>query len=121
MAENHNSLTAPTAITLGGNTVDGRFFTGTMDELRIWNIVRSPADITSTMHKTLASNETGLVGYWKFDEGTGATSAGKIGGDATLYNNPQWVPSDAPSLPLRPHNLIFRSTSLVRRAGALQA
>ena len=91
-----------------------------MNEVRIWSIVRSPADITSTMHQTLVGNEAGLVGYWKFDEGSGATSAGKIGGDATLFNNPQWVPSDAP-FALGPNRLIFRSTSLVRRAGSLQA
>jgi hypothetical protein len=90
------SLTAPPAITLGGNTIDGRYLSGIMDEVRIWNVVRTTAEITSTMHKTLVGNETGLVGYWKFDEGTGTTSAGKVGGDATLFNQPQWVPSDAP-------------------------
>lgn len=103
VAAQTRSLTAPANITIGGNTVDGRYLTGTMDEVRVWNVVRTPADITSTMHKTLTGNEAGLVGYWKFDEGTGATSAdqttSKGGGDASLVNNPQWVPSDAPVCP----------------------
>jgi hypothetical protein len=89
-------LTAPTEITIGGNTVDGRYLNGIMDEVRLWNVVRTPTEITNTMHKTLTGNEAGLVGYWKFDEGTGVSAAGKIGGDAQLYNQPQWVPSDAP-------------------------
>jgi hypothetical protein len=93
------SLTAPTQITIGGNTVDNRYLTGVMDELRLWNVVRTTAEITSTMHKTLVGNEAGLVGYWRFDEGTGTTSTGKIGGDATLVNQPTWVPSDAPICP----------------------
>ncbi len=40
-----------------------------------------------------ASTTDGLVGYWKFDEGTGTTvsdSSGN-GNTGTLVNNPQWV------------------------------
>jgi hypothetical protein len=101
-AQNH-SLTVPPVITIGGNTIDGRYLTGTMDEVRIWSVVRTPAEITATMKKTLAGSETGLVGYWKFDEGTGGTSGdsttSKAGGDATLNGTPQWIPSDAPICP----------------------
>jgi hypothetical protein len=93
------SLTAPTAITIGGNTVDGRYLTGVMDELRLWSVVRTPTDIMNNMHKTLVGNEAGLVGYWRFDEGAGDMSMGKIGGSATLMNQPTWVPSDAPICP----------------------
>jgi Concanavalin A-like lectin/glucanases superfamily len=93
------SLTAPTEITIGGNTVDGRYLVGTMDEVRIWSVVRTPAEITSTMHTKLNGNETGLVGYWTFDEATGMTSTGTPGGVAQLYGTPQWVPSDAPVCP----------------------
>jgi hypothetical protein len=99
VAAQTRSLTAPTEITIGGNTVDGRYLNGTMDEVRLWSVVRSPTEITDTMHKTLAGNEAGLVGYWGFDEGSGASSTGKVGGSASLYNNPEWVPSDAPICP----------------------
>jgi hypothetical protein len=103
VAAQTRSLTAPTQITIGGNTIDGRYLNGTMDEVRIWNIVRTPAEILSTMKKKLVGNETGLVGYWRFDEGTGTTSAdqsmGNTTGNADLYNGPQWVPSDAPICP----------------------
>jgi hypothetical protein len=93
------SLTAPPNITIGGNTIDKRYLTGTMDEIRLWSIVRKPADIVTTMHKTLTGNEAGLVGYWKFDEGTGTSSTGMPGGAATFNGNPQFVASDAPICP----------------------
>jgi hypothetical protein len=59
------------------------------------------------MNKTLAGNETGLVGYWKFDETTGTnaadsvTSGGHTAHPGTLMANstgnlPTWVVSTAP-------------------------
>jgi hypothetical protein len=65
-------MTGRTPLTIGG--YDPAFFNGSIDEFRIWNVARSAAEITRTMHTTLAGNEPGLVGYWKFDE-TGGTSA----------------------------------------------
>jgi len=43
--------------------------------------------------KKLAFNENGLVGYWKFDEGTGTTAYDSSGNnnDGTLVNEPEWV------------------------------
>ena len=49
------------------------YFNGQIDEFRIWNVARSAAEITSTMNHTLAGNEPGLTGYWKFDETSGTT------------------------------------------------
>jgi hypothetical protein len=46
----------------------GRYFHGTMDEIRIWNVVRSQADIQSTRYQILTGKESGLVGYWRFDQ-----------------------------------------------------
>ena len=43
---------------------------GLIDEVRVWNIARSEADIRSDMHTQLNGDEPGLVGYWNFDEET---------------------------------------------------
>ena len=48
-------------------------FDGSIDEFRIWNTVRSQAQIQSTMNDTLppvyyATSDSGLVGYWRFDK-----------------------------------------------------
>lgn len=55
-------------------------------EARLWNITRSQEDIQSTMESELTGNETGLVGYWKIDEGTGLTIYDSAGdNDGTIY------------------------------------
>ena len=73
-------------------------FVGLMDEVRIWNIARTEAEIRSDMNKQLNGDEPGLVGYWKFDEekdgqifdSTSNKNDGKLIGNAKLepYTRP---------------------------------
>ena len=52
---------------------DGTFnFSGRIDEVRIWNTVRTNAQIQNTWNDTLGSEyyssaDSGLIGYWRFD------------------------------------------------------
>ncbi len=48
-------------------------FDGRVDELRIWDTAKSPADIQDLMCEKLVGNESGLVLYYRFDEQTGTT------------------------------------------------
>lgn len=48
----------------------GRQFDGKIDEVRIWNVARSATEISNNLNATLTGKETGLVGYWNFNEGT---------------------------------------------------
>jgi len=41
-----------------------------MDEVRIWDIARTQVEIQQTMNTKLVGNESGLLGYWNFDDGT---------------------------------------------------
>ena len=50
----------------GSNT--SQHFKGMIDEVRIWNILRTKEDIQSTMHIPMYGNESGLIGLWHFDE-----------------------------------------------------
>ena len=43
-------------------------FKGAMDEFRVWNRVRSEAEINDTLFRRLTGNEPGLAGLWNFDE-----------------------------------------------------
>ncbi len=63
------------------------------DEVRIWNVARTPVQIQSNMRHTLTGTEPNLVGYWRFDDGSGANSVDATGNgnDATLINGPTWV------------------------------
>jgi hypothetical protein len=79
---------------------------GKIDEVRVWSVFRTAADIRATMKVMLKGNEPGLVAYYKFDEGTGTTIADATG-DATnvatmvptpgfSMTPPTWVVSDIP-------------------------
>ncbi|MCX6290366.1 MAG: T9SS type A sorting domain-containing protein [Bacteroidetes bacterium] len=44
---------------------------GSLDEVRVWSIARSQADIRSTMFKHLQGNEAGLIAYYDFNSASG--------------------------------------------------
>jgi len=46
-------------------------FAGNIDEVRIWNDLRTQAEILDNRNHSLNGDEAGLVGYWKGNEGSG--------------------------------------------------
>ena len=64
-------------------------FSGGIDEIRIWNILRTATDITANVNNTLTGAETGLVGQFTFDEGTPAAdnTGMTLALDNTAFNN----------------------------------
>ena len=62
-------------------------FAGLIDEVRIWNIARTEKQIRSDMNKQLNGDETGLVGYWKFD----AETQGRISDSSPNKNDGQLI------------------------------
>ena len=44
------------------------FVKGMMDEIRIWDLTRTEAEISSSYDKSVASNSDGLIGYWNFND-----------------------------------------------------
>ncbi|MEM6642513.1 MAG: LamG-like jellyroll fold domain-containing protein [Bacteroidota bacterium] len=51
-----------------GISSPGNFYAGSMDEVRIWNIVRTQGEIQAAISTDLVGNEPGLVAYYKFDQ-----------------------------------------------------
>lgn len=72
---------------------------GELDEVRIWSTARNAREIRSDMFRTLTGTEPGLMGYWRFDEGTGTAimDASGHGFDGTLRNGLAWVELNPPS------------------------
>lgn len=69
--------------------------TGLMDETRIWNVARTETQIRDNMNKRLSGNETGLVAYYRFDDGHGTAvqdATGK-GHSGSFVGAPQWISS----------------------------
>ena len=64
-------------VDIGQNTADAAFFGGNIDEVSIFDSVKSDADITSIYNSgtpTDLSGESGLVGYWRNGDIQGTSS-----------------------------------------------
>jgi len=60
----------------------GKYFQGKLDDVRIWNVVRSATEIAANYRQELASSPTGLIAEWTFNEGNGNTAADRAGNHA---------------------------------------
>lgn len=90
-------INAPTGKAMIGfisNNTGDHFYNGQIDELRIWNVSRSINEIRSDMCKRLNGDETGLIGYWRFDEDISLEEVGNHGGE--VEGNVAEVTSGAP-------------------------
>ncbi len=83
--------TAP--LQVGRETDSFQQYDGALDELRLWNVVRTPSEIQAAMLSELTGAEPGLVAYWRFNEGAGTTVRDEGPGHhtATLYNTVTWM------------------------------
>ena len=79
---------APDTLSIGARSkYMDRFFEGNIDEVRIWNVALDSSLIRENMYRPLQGNETGLVNYWQFNEGSGSTALDLVGGNnGTLHN-----------------------------------
>jgi uncharacterized repeat protein (TIGR01451 family) len=72
----------------------GEWFAGQMTDLRLWNVVRSQAQIAADMSRRLQGTESGLAGYWRMDEGLGSIAHDSTGtNNGILFNGPTWSAS----------------------------
>lgn len=74
------------------------FWNGQIDEVRIWNTALKPGHIRAAMNGHAAPKASALVGYWRFDEGSGpvAGDRSREKNDGALKNGPTWVTPGAP-------------------------
>ncbi len=85
----------------GGNP---HYFHGVIDEVRVWSVARTPAEIAAAYATPIPHGATGLAGYWRFDESDSGVAfdaslgahAAALGGGA-LAAEP--TPASAPQLP----------------------
>ncbi len=70
-------------------------FAGIIDEVRVWNVVRTPSEILASMNIEISPVPASLVGYWKFNEpsGTLAADSGSPAQNGTLGSGAYFTPS----------------------------
>lgn len=94
---------SPHHVRLGGRE-DGKFLTGVLDDVRIYDRGLSAAEIQQLSHDcggTCGNWPANLVAWWKLDEGSGSTAADSSGSGhtGTLINAPLWPASFGCCLP----------------------
>lgn len=81
---------------IGKRWDSNEFFRGVMDEIRVWNVARTQAQIQASMNTSVPTNSAGLRAYYKLDESAGTSTADATGNgyNGTLTNGSTWqVPS----------------------------
>ncbi|WP_437745567.1 LamG-like jellyroll fold domain-containing protein [Sorangium sp. So ce1504] len=63
-----------------GNAPSGGSPVGRLAEVRLWDLGLTDAEVAAHARASISGNEPGLVGYWPFDEGTGATALDRSAG-----------------------------------------
>ena len=63
------------------------YFNGNIDEFSLWDNALTQSEIQANMSVELSGSETGLIGYWNFNEGAGTTvfDATSNGNDGTIH------------------------------------
>ncbi len=81
------------------------FFSGTIDEVRIWNVARSQAQIQAAKDTEITAPAANLIGAWNLNDGSGSNLGDSSGNlvTGTTVGNPAWVAGfDPPPPPSQP-------------------
>jgi hypothetical protein len=82
-----------------GAATAGGWFTGDLDEIRLWNYARDPDEIYAFANRQLPDGMSGLLGYWRLNDGIGDTAVDSSGNDLTAILHgttaspdlPEWI------------------------------
>jgi hypothetical protein len=80
---------------IGGRPTLAGIGAGVIDEVRLWNIARSPDEIAAGYRQPMDPASPGLIAYYRLDEGTGITADNAAGPSANggLRNSATWIPT----------------------------
>lgn len=92
---------------IGKDKPTNNTFNGFISQCRIWNLTRSHEEIENSKDVSLEGNETGLIGYWELNDGTGQIVSDKtnmypgiLGGDfSENKKDPYWSEEACISMP----------------------
>ncbi len=97
---------------IGHSGTTGINFIGDIDELRIWSVSRTPAQILASMSQSLVGNEAGLTQLYKFDDdpqGNFIHNFNGTGNEASFVTNAFLDVSSSPVQGLPPNGYMLGS------------
>ena len=94
-----NPKAGNTPLKIGERGNGGTPFNGLIDDVRLWSVARTAAQILGSKNQCVPATTPGLAGSWRFDDGAGpvAADATANGNHGALANGPAWVISTAPT------------------------
>ncbi len=99
IAQTGNLVTNFNPFFIGQSANGNRFFGGNIDEMRVWDTVRTNVQIRTNMHSRLANMASSrLVAYWRFDDNAGIYAADASGNCNVAKGNANisWANSPLP-------------------------
>lgn len=99
-------------LTIGKHNSANNYFAGMIDEVRIWDVVKTEAEITANMYREIGTNSN-LKVYYKMNDGTGTTTSDNSanGNTATFQGAPLWRASGAFAGPGKTLTYSYNSTT----------
>ncbi|HIA37023.1 MAG TPA: hypothetical protein EYN89_09930, partial [Flavobacteriales bacterium] len=90
LTHSYDIFNTATNLLIGDNQNDN--FDGFIDEVMLWDKVLTSQQIQQYMNCSPIGNESNLVGYWDFEEGSGTTTSDQTsnGNDGSLINGVNW-------------------------------
>lgn len=58
----------------------GQGFLGNVSEVRLWNVARTAAEVSALQNQRISAAQSGLLGAWPLNEGSGQTLSNAAGG-----------------------------------------
>ena len=90
---------------------------GSLRETRVWNCARSATEIAGYMNVSATGDESGLIGCWALDEGTGTTVSNKVTGVLSSFgdavSNFSWNP------PLSTNSALYAADNTANSLGRI--
>lgn len=87
------NVTTSTSLQIGRGNDAVNYWSGAIDDLRIYNRAITAAEVQTLYRNSAAPPTSGLVAYFPLEEGTGTTTTDTVGGFVgTLTNGPTWQP-----------------------------
>ena len=94
----------PTSVWLGTSDGSSNLFHGMLDEVRVWSVTRTAAQVVTDMGHSAPGPQDGLCAYWTFDDAVNGGRSDDLSGmgntvtlgDGVASYMPSRVPSTAP-------------------------
>ncbi|MBL7985493.1 MAG: LamG domain-containing protein, partial [Flavobacteriales bacterium] len=101
---NPSAATSALTMLIGNDGPDPQPFQGNISQVRLWDFVRTQAEIQADLDYSIPGTTPGLVGYWEMNEGAGqtfadaaGTSPGTLGTTAAVeVADPEWDMNGCP-------------------------